>query len=1249
MAVDSANNRLLVIEHDGTQVSLRALDSAGRPAPTPAPFILSDDIYSDPRLTLAGSQIAVANRTLDAYSLQIINAADLSLSTQLPIPSYPTGLAADPATNRVYLSYSGSPDYVLAVDPLRRSRQIVFTSLTIRDALADPASGRLYLLNNQGTLQVLSLSDYRELGHLETSANVSSFNTERLKLLSLDPARRRLYLSGNPVQVIDTESLRVSASLDRAGQLIPDPAGNRLYLTPPCNCRTEVCNTFILNADTLSGNATLFSPQDVLAAPCVFATNLDETNRLLYAQIYNGVPGSNSGDFFKVFDVTGPPRELYTANDISFGRPALDPVRARAFVPRFRMSQPFLYRFEAQGQTFTQTLQLSGAAGTLTYDPRFDRLYSVLDTTLQVFDGDLALLSEIPLPGPFSPLTFDSEAQRLYLTDRDGNLLIVAAGGGQPAPPPQPRVPPASPPPPPSQLFIAPNGDYFQIYNSQLYRAGANSQNWELLGQGLPDKYVTTLAISPNFQSDRTLLVALSGPDWGGSLYRSSDGGDTWLPATRGLTDLKVKQIVFSPTFGQDQTIFLSGETGGLYRSGNGGDTWQPLAATYTDDPANAQVTDIAVSPNFGRDGLVLISAGTIRRSTDGGATWDDTGLPAGLIAFSPDFARDGLVLSEGRWRSSDGGQSWQPTAAGLAPNRGAVRLLFSPTFAADQTIYLLARRDYNQPDLLQRSVDAGRSWQTSQDSLPADFNLYGVTILADGSLYLTPQTGQPLTLSPQQMTWGRPVIEPAQLDLQALAVAAEGTIYVANSAAGVFKSADSGRAWQDTNFPARADETDEARLALTNNGVLFAAVGRALERSADGGQQWDYLPLPPGFEVTALAVSPTFAPDGVVLVGGNYQTKQILRSADGGQSWQGVFDGTAYQSASDIGALAFSPNFASDRTVYAWLQYAGLLRSSDGGRRWQLVPGDKNGVFAQSLLVAPTGRLYLGALGGGLYASDDGGQSWLDFSANIPDSRQWSRALTLTPDNWLFLGSEVGLYRSGDGGQSWSRADAGLPLDPANSSLQGVRALRFSGGRLYAALVSGGVFVSTDGGQSWQSVATAPPLAPSSPPPPPIQPTPPRLFASPPPPCPTPPANFADLWAGRIAQLGCPTGSQRPLMAEQSFEGGLMFWRSDTRSIYVLPFNQPYASFADTWDESQPVYLCPEFGPPQTPPTPQRGFGKIWCAQPQLRQLLGRATGQERPFAALIQEFATGLILQTDQGVIYIFENGSNRWEEIK
>jgi hypothetical protein len=85
---------------------------------------------------------------------------------------------------------------------------------------------------------------------------------------------------------------------------------------------------------------------------------------------------------------------------------------------------------------------------------------------------------------------------------------------------------------------------------------------------------------------------------------------------------------------------------------------------------------------------------------------------------------------------------------------------------------------------------------------------------------------------------------------------------------------------------------------------------------------------------------------------------------------------------------------------------------------------------------------------------------------------------------------------------------------------------------------------------------------------------------------------------------------------AEQSFERGFMFWRQDTRQIYVLVNGGPWQVFPDTWTSDQPQYSCPDVAPSKSPPTPLHGFGKVWCERlggPSAA--IGWATRQELGF----------------------------------
>lgn len=147
-------------------------------------------------------------------------------------------------------------------------------------------------------------------------------------------------------------------------------------------------------------------------------------------------------------------------------------------------------------------------------------------------------------------------------------------------------------------------------------------------------------------------------------------------------------------------------------------------------------------------------------------------------------------------------------------------------------------------------------------------------------------------------------------------------------------------------------------------------------------------------------------------------------------------------------------------------------------------------------------------------------------------------------------------------------------------------------------------------------------------------------------PPCPTVTGAFAALWLTYQSRLGCALNQPHsPVLAQELFEAGQMFWREDTDRVLVLYASGRWASYADIWSEGDPQFSCPESAPSLSPPTPARGFGKIWCTYTEVRQQLGNATTAERGFyGGLVQDFDRGTFLRTDSGDTYILF-GDGTW----
>ena len=136
---------------------------------------------------------------------------------------------------------------------------------------------------------------------------------------------------------------------------------------------------------------------------------------------------------------------------------------------------------------------------------------------------------------------------------------------------------------------------------------------------------------------------------------------------------------------------------------------------------------------------------------------------------------------------------------------------------------------------------------------------------------------------------------------------------------------------------------------------------------------------------------------------------------------------------------------------------------------------------------------------------------------------------------------------------------------------------------------------------------------------------------------------------------LGCPRSEVTviPVLAEEAFQGGHLFWRNDTDQVYII-FDRRKSDGLELfegvwrlnpselrWDGSDPdgIGLTPPAGLAE----PKRGFGWLW------RNHLGRAEGplgwaldQEYGFDNLAQAqiFEQGLMFKGSTSKIYVLGN---------
>ncbi len=273
----------------------------------------------------------------------------------------------------------------------------------------------------------------------------------------------------------------------------------------------------------------------------------------------------------------------------------------------------------------------------------------------------------------------------------------------------------------------------------------------------------------------------------------------------------------------------------------------------------------------------------------------------------------------------------------------------------------------------------------------------------------------------------------------------------------------------------------DQTLLLLLDQGILL--------RSTDGGQQWHQLRggLPTAEPLTLqVRFSPYYALDRTIFAAGyrnEGRGEGVLRSTDGGNSWQPRWQGLTHLRITD---LRLSPRFGSDQTLWVKANYHQVVsgevgqswqRSTDNGITWSVVAtGTSESQLTQSLASLPdfpeqtAFNLPVRIREGdhGLAYSPDHGESWLPIGLPLAEG-EW--VLTLLPaptyaidvaaDGVIYALSDYHLWRTSDNGRSWSRWQATIQQPRAYANA--LRVLEIS------PLLAGGryqLFIGTNDGQ---------------------------------------------------------------------------------------------------------------------------------------------------------------------------------------
>ncbi|MBS1507766.1 MAG: glycoside hydrolase [Bacteroidetes bacterium] len=281
---------------------------------------------------------------------------------------------------------------------------------------------------------------------------------------------------------------------------------------------------------------------------------------------------------------------------------------------------------------------------------------------------------------------------------------------------------------------------------------------------------------------------------------------------------------------------------------------------------------------------------------------------------------------------------------------------------------------------------------------------------------------------------------------------------YMAANNGGVWKTTDYGRTWDPIFDDQPTGSIGDIAVAPSNPNVLYVGSGEGVQRpdlsvgdgvykSTDAGKTWKHLGLRDAQQIGGLAIDPTN--ENIVFVAalghpyGANTERGVYRSKDGGNTWERVLYKDENTGAVQVTIDPHNPNivfadlWAARQGPWengAWQgKESGLYKSTDGGSTWRKItkglPTVDQGLGRMGFCIAPSNsnRMYATVDAGdygGIYRSEDAGESWARVSA---DGRHWSRGsdfaeVRVHPTNPdIVYSANVVTWKSEDGGKTWT------------------------------------------------------------------------------------------------------------------------------------------------------------------------------------------------------------------------------------
>lgn len=564
----------------------------------------------------------------------------------------------------------------------------------------------------------------------------------------------------------------------------------------------------------------------------------------------------------------------------------------------------------------------------------------------------------------------------------------------------------------------------------------------------------------------------------------------------------RVNCVAFHPT--DANIIFVGAPAGGLWKTTNGGTSW----TTSTDLLPNLGVSSIIIDPK--NSNIMYIATGDadagdtysvgVLKSTDGGTTWNSTGLS---FTVSQNRRVNKLLIhpvntdtvyaatSVGIYRSVDAGNIFTLVRSGNYKD-----LEFKP----DDPSFIWACTT----NRIWKSINAGTTWTNLTSFVPSNITRTTIAVTSNDPNYLYALTGNDsdnglggvyrstdlgatmpvCSTYPNLLGWSEDGSDSggqAWYDL-ALAVSPTNKNTVLVGGVNIWKSTDGGFNWTlnahwygGGGAPYVHADIHSIDFYPGSGSTIFTGSDGGLFKTTTTGSSWtdksDGISIGQIYRIGCSATNPNLVITGWQDNGSNLYTSP---------NWEQVLGGDGMDCLID---------YSNSNYIYGSIYYGDLYRSSDGGNNWNSIKNNisEEGGWITPYVLDPVNPQIIYAGYGNVWKSTNRGNSWTQISNFSSGNKIVSLAVSNVSSNTIYMCTDYNAYVTFNGGTNWSTitygsgTGTGLPslvftgiiTSPTNQNVAWISMSGYSAGLK--------VYKTIDGGATWTNYSGTLPNIPAN------------------------------------------------------------------------------------------------------------------------------------------------------------------------